>query len=440
MKKYLLYILLAASVGVSSCDKGLDDNVFDESPDARLNKTLTELQNQLVDAPYGWTATLYTADSVPYTFYFKFDQNNRVTMYSDINATTAFTGKESSYRLKSLQQPSLIFDTYSYIHLLADPDPTANNGTPGEGLHSDFEYFYDPTTAQADTIKLTGRFYGSHLTLVRAPQAIAADIQANGLRGVLFSNISRYLNYFKRITIDGKEYEISVDAQNKTLTLAWLNDNDEYEYFTTSYHFSAGQNGSVIFDEPFVNGNISVNSFDDMQWDEGSSTLSFAVNGANTSVVGLGQPLKVDVEAPLRWWLYSYDEDDYWISRRGFHVNGVDDGFNMRNIANIYSGHYMLYWAGYNAAYDASPGVRLVNGALSIYGPAVAPSLTPDGRMVFNYVGHFGGTLDAVSTGIITNVRTQLTQAAGYYFVQTGATRYDMVSALDGKAWITWEW
>jgi hypothetical protein len=79
-------------------------------------------------------------------------------MLSDFNETTATVLKESSYRLKALQQPTLIFDTYSYLHLLSDPDPNVAGGIAGKGYNSDFEFAYDPTIAQADTIILTGRF------------------------------------------------------------------------------------------------------------------------------------------------------------------------------------------------------------------------------------------------------------------------------------------
>ena len=43
-------------------------------------------------------------------------------MFSDFDSTSAVTLQESSYRLKAEQQPTLIFDTYSYVHVLADPN------------------------------------------------------------------------------------------------------------------------------------------------------------------------------------------------------------------------------------------------------------------------------------------------------------------------------
>ena len=103
----------------SACRKY--DNVFDQSPDARLNETLNKYKSALTSSPAGWNASLKTGSGSTYHFHFRFTDSNRVFMFADINQTTA-TARERSYRLKALQTPSLLFDTYSYLHELADPD------------------------------------------------------------------------------------------------------------------------------------------------------------------------------------------------------------------------------------------------------------------------------------------------------------------------------
>ena len=143
------------AIAVFSCKKN-DSSVFNASPDQRLNETLKKDQAALVGATYGWKATVTTGFHVPYHFYFKFNDSNRVSMFSDFDTTTASVYRESSYRLKALQQPSLLFDTYNYIHLLADPDAGINGGSYGQGQISDFEFAIDTVTT--DSIRLTGRF------------------------------------------------------------------------------------------------------------------------------------------------------------------------------------------------------------------------------------------------------------------------------------------
>src|ERR1044072_3323098 len=144
MNRNILYIIFAISL-FASCRRD-DDNLFDKSPDERLNETLTKYQTALTASTTGWNANLVTGDGGSYRFYFSFDDKNRVQMYSDWDTSTSSNVRESSYRLKALQQPSLIFDTYSYIHILSDPDGSVNGGTYGQGLKSDFEFAIDTAT------------------------------------------------------------------------------------------------------------------------------------------------------------------------------------------------------------------------------------------------------------------------------------------------------
>ena len=158
MKRGLVFLLFTI-IFLQSCQKD-DDNIFDKSPDERLNEKLAEYQALLAGAQYGWKGLIVTDSAVAgpyqgyYSFYFKFDNANRVKMYSDWDATSAVTPMESSYRLKAIQQPTLIFDTYSYIHVLSDPNPNVNGGEVGQGLQSDFEFAFESATT--DTVKLIG--------------------------------------------------------------------------------------------------------------------------------------------------------------------------------------------------------------------------------------------------------------------------------------------
>jgi hypothetical protein len=104
----------------------------------------------------------------------------------------------------------------------------------------------------------------------------------------------------------------------------------------------------------------------------------------------------------------------------------------------------MLFWANYNVAggYDAFA----ANVGGSLIGPATvrppapytpsstASYFTTDGKIVFRVLGTFG----AAGSVFNTTIRTQIANASGYYLVQTGPAAYDMVSALDAKAWIRW--
>src|SRR5690606_20960412 len=160
-------------LGLSSCQNDDDTLSAGERPDERLKALLTEYKTTLVGAPCGWKAVLYPSGGAAYSFLFVFTENDRVTMYADINATTASVPMESSYRLKAMQRPTLLFDTYSYIHILADPDPSKSGGITGAGKISDFSFSFDTLTQ--NSIELVGSFNGSRLVLEEATQEEAAN-------------------------------------------------------------------------------------------------------------------------------------------------------------------------------------------------------------------------------------------------------------------------
>lgn len=354
-------------------------------------------------------------------------------MVADFDAASASTLKESSYRLKALQQPSLIFDTYSYLHLLADPDARVNGGNFGQGLGSDFEFAID--TATADSIKLTGRFNETKLILIKATKQ-EADAFANKqlANSLLFENFNQILTYFKRITIGTRQYDIYLNSANRQITFTWIAGNGSVQTFTTGYYYTLQ---GLVFTRPFSDGTQTVTGFTNIKWDANALVLSFNANSASASITGIVRPLVLDSNAPRRWWQHSVDQDDFWASRTGFTVNGVIDAYNVTSIQGY---NFLLFWANFNVSgginYDLLGFV--LNSSIS-YGPAFSPPVfTTNGRIIFPILGVLG-TIPPAEAGIVANTRIQMSEPTGYYFVQTGPSSYDMVSAKDGLAWITWE-
>ena len=435
MKIFIIvsFIIVAA---IASCKKE-DDPVFDKSPDERLKEKLDAYQAQLSGAQNGWKGLLKTDSGrgSTHSFYFKFNNDNRVTMLSDFDSLSAVTMKESSYRLKALQQPSLLFDTYSYLHALSDPDASVNGGGYGAGLSSDFEFFFESATA--DTIMLVGRFNGSKMTLVRASKAEEDAYTSGQLAAGL--NINKILTYFKRLTFGTQLYDIKIDPVTRQFVFSWLDASGNLQVFSTGYYFVLG---GIVFTTPFVNGSQTISGLSNLSWDQASETISLSVNGTAATITGIVVPLKVDVAAPKRWWDYAINNDSlYWISVNGFHVNGVDDAFGIQSLTSGTSTYFfLLYWPQFDPGNDFFGPVFLnaAGTALSlIYGTAPdTPTFTADGRAIFVQLGNYGAYPNSGPAG---RSRTLLYNSGGYYFVQTGATTYDMVSASDGKSWITWE-
>ena len=431
MKRVLLYILVILTV-FSACRKDADP-VFDMSPDERINKTLGEYQTALAGAAYGWNAELTTANGSVYHFHFGFNDANRVQMFADIDTTSAVVRKESSFRLKALQQPALIFDTYSYIHILADPDGNVNGGLDGIGLQSDFEFSLDTLTA--DSIHLTGRFNGSSMVLSKATQQQEQEwVSGQWKRGMLFEYTSRYiLNYFKRLAIGGKQYEIQVNPASRTVVFTWIDDGGITRQHTTPYYFTSG---GVVFTDPLTDGGTTISAIADINWDATASVFRVDVNGATAGTIqGATAPVKPDLNAPTRWWQYQASRGSYWISPGGFHVDGVDDAYNLRGLPDFY---FLLFWPDYDPGIDLAGFVFLQgSGATLRFGAGIQPSFTTNGKIVFTYIGDLG-TIEPEEEEAYVRTALKFIDADGFYLVQTGETTYDMVSAKDAKTWISW--
>ena len=439
MKK-LLYCLLLTNIFIS-CNK--EKAAFDKEVDDRINEQLTNYQSVITGSANGWTATLVTRLGNTYSFYFRFNDSNRVYMYCDFDTTTAGVVKESSYRLKSLQQPCLLFDTYSYIHMLADPDASVNGGYYGGGLISDFEFAID--TCTTDSIKLTGRFNGSTALLRKATAQDRAAWESKQVRSniVGLTNLGKILNYFKRLTYNGTEYEIQINTGFKTAIITWKDASGTPHSLTTPYFFSAT---GVQFSIPVVNGGQTIAGFAITGFNTTTNTLQVKVNNVDVAIAGAIRPINPDVQAARRWWQWGAAAQSYWYSWDGFHVDGVDDAFHVKTLKTDTSEYYYFtYWPGVQPAtgapFDAMIPFYLVpsiNELDFIYGTAPKANFQSDGRVVFTLLGDL--TVGPYpTTGPAFNTKVQFFNTNGYWFVQTGETSYDMVSARDAKAWITWQ-
>lgn len=429
MRKYLLYLILIISV-FTACKKE-DDPVFSQSPDERITAELNKYKQELVNAPYGWKGLIFpkgVAGSV-FSFYFRFTDANRVSMFSDFDPTTSVTLKESSYRLKALQQPCLLFDTYSYVHLLSDPDGGVNGGAYGAGLSSDFEFSLD--SIAGDTIKLTGRFHKCNAYLVRATQQEQQDYMSPQ-RNRDFDHIMDFITYWKRLTAGGKQYDLIVNQAGHVITFIWLDENGARQEFVTGFYYTPQ---GIAFAPALTNGGQTISGIDNLSWDASGQVIKGTMNGENVTINGFPRPLAPELEAPRRWWQQG-KSFQYWVAPYGFHSNGVDDAFGITNLPNYY---FMGFWPEFQGNnYDLLGFVTVEdNEPVLSYGPVFrAPTFTTDGRMTFSYLGYIG-EFPADATPV-TRTRLQLTDASGYYLVQRGPVLWDMVSAKDGKTWITW--
>jgi len=424
MKKILRYILLL-TIGAACTNK--EELELEELPDARLSAALSSYQQKLVGAANGWDAYLFPKDGGGATFHFKFTDNNRVTTYADINTSTATTPMESSYRLKATQLPSLYFDTYTYLHQLADPDPEVLGGTQGAGFSSDFEFSI--LSASEDTIKLKGNLNGSNMTLVRAkePNASANVAKAYATNNAL-QKISEFTYYYNVLTLGGKQYQFTLNPEVQSISF-YYNENG-FKQFTTKYAASAT---GLILEQPFVDGALRATEFHDINIDVAAKRITLTTSTTTGTTANVTTPLVIDPDAATRM----YNAGTYYYSATGFTMAGKTDAHNLSSIPG-FEGVY--YYPGYGSGYDALLFLYETNNESKIYGPAFSTRLGTDGKMTFyGHVGNFGTAPPELHLTTITAVRTQFLNTNGYYVYQTGETSYDLVSVANGRNWIRFQ-
>ncbi|MBC9931125.1 DUF4302 domain-containing protein [Chitinophaga qingshengii] len=257
MKKITLYTLLA--MASMACNKSSDP--FMEDPDKRLTQRLEENMQLLTSSQYGWKATIYPKGGKGFYYYFKFNKDNSVEMVSDFNSTTAVTPKVSTFRLKALQWPTLIFDTYNYIHLPNDPVPGNSGGTAGAGLQSDFQFAMDKMTG--DTFYIKGIDRQNMMMMVKLTTAEQQDILAGKIADRMADN-NTYVSTVAAPYIkfkDDKAIDAAISTASRRIRFTYIDDKNAANSKVRAFAFSP--NG-LILDSAFVYNGISIR---ELLWD-----------------------------------------------------------------------------------------------------------------------------------------------------------------------------
>jgi len=292
MNRLLKYSVVPALLLLLAACKKDSDPAFSEPADVRVQKTLTAFQETIVGASNGWKAVLYPKGGKGFSYWMKFTNDNRVTMVSDFNSTSATTPKASSYRLKALQQPSLLFDTYNYIHLPADPTGSISGGDDATGLASDFEFMLG--TSLIDTLAkkapftqmtLTGRFNGVDIVMTKASAAEETAYNGGGLN-TLMSQITAYLNAnpFLFLRLDNKQLQVNMDVNNKSFALGW---DANGGIGRSSSPFAFTLTGIILKTPVEYNGK----KIYELTWDDHAQVLYATVDGAKVIIEIAAAPI-----------------------------------------------------------------------------------------------------------------------------------------------------
>lgn len=461
---FLSVLIMSMSFLLFSCKKDFNDNIDGKTVDERLTQAMKDYQNVLTAAPFGWkfiqkSNSAYnngSFDSVvnTFTYYMAFDNKNTVSMYGDFDSVQRTTLRSSTYLLKALQRPTLVFDTRNYIHVPSDPSPSVSQSTlsPGLGWGTDFQFEFadniDPTKL-GDTIRFRGMFNRADGLMIKATQA-ERDLYTsreyyNRLQAI--NNINKILTYWKRIIVDGVTYELGTpNFLTKKVNISWLDGSGNL--ITKQVSFYYGFDGSMQFLEPLVNGSTSISGFSGFEFDAGAGSVNVRVLGpnVNSTITPAITALKYDNNAAQNWLTQLYlNFNQVWVSDKAFHANGTDDVGNFKNIPN-----YQTLWFGGPSVFGGTVHgiIAFVNNGLSApYCYSNAAPVIANGRAKFILnvnSGTFTGTdpkaMAMASARQLMYGGTTVNSSQEFYFVATSADgkAYDMVRYPDATVWISW--
>ena len=169
MKKTYCILLLAAAV-FAGCNRD-EKSLFDKSAAERAVEAVTNAQEALVAAPYGWEMLYFAnTESRGYHMLLKFQKNGGVAITAKNDLTTGnkiVTDNESVWEVVSDYGPVLSFNTYNTVlHAWADPQ------ADGDGYLGDYEFLILSTTA--DEIQLKGKKHAAYSVLRRLTEEVSA--------------------------------------------------------------------------------------------------------------------------------------------------------------------------------------------------------------------------------------------------------------------------
>lgn len=262
MKKILTYLLFAQLIFLS-CKKSEVEPIFEESANKRVTTLLDSYKKQLVGSEFGWRGVYYPngGNDGGYTFYLKFDAAGKVTMYSDIDGFAYFPNGyekslETTYQVKAQQKPTLVFDSYSYLTELVNPD---YNGGPGQS--ADLELAFDTVTP--DKITLVGNINKTQMILTKMTK-VESDILAKGGLANIFKSTFNYVNggsFLSLVLPTGEKSDVSVNFETKIFAIFYIQNN---QVRTVSSAFSVTTTGIQLRESITLFGV----KFNELIWDD----------------------------------------------------------------------------------------------------------------------------------------------------------------------------
>lgn len=229
MKKIKYCWLILFFLQITACSD--EKYIFSESALDRIQEQYNKCQEELRGATDGWKLEYYPKPGTygGFTFMFDFKVKNRVVMIADFMTER----EEYSYNLNLSESLVLTFDSYSPLHVLADPEYQPLGQRKGIGIEGDFEFVVEKLGK--DTITLKGKKRQNRYQLIRAAAADWLDVE--GMDEVV-NDFSLNASQSLLMKVNGSLYAGASGGFN-----------DEVRMFTLNY---ANEEGDVKITEPYT--------------------------------------------------------------------------------------------------------------------------------------------------------------------------------------------
>ncbi|MCZ4693750.1 DUF4302 domain-containing protein [Ancylomarina euxinus] len=170
MKKINLYITSLILLAFTACNNDFESE-FDLSPDERASEAVKEFKEVLTSSEYGWLTHYYPNPNKfgGYTYILNFGETGTVSMNWDLYDYP----DQAEYSVKMIEEPILIFDTYSKFSKMTDPEI----GELGKGYGGELEFSFVRQSADGDTLYLAERVNEDPMVLVKATAETSAQLR-----------------------------------------------------------------------------------------------------------------------------------------------------------------------------------------------------------------------------------------------------------------------
>ncbi|PKQ64679.1 hypothetical protein BZG01_14195 [Labilibaculum manganireducens] len=397
--KNLFYILVLSLLFLSACDN-VEDAVFDENPEQRLSSVLSDYKAKLIEGDGKWIA-YYFGNAIS----MKFNEDNTVEFESTYN--DGDDDNTISYRISASQIPELTFESYSVFHAIYE----ANRD------EAEYEFLFDQVSDdRIDFISKTDS--GSEKTRLSFFKSSDGDLEEAKEMMAEYSKLS----FFKKLIIEGSEYEAQVIGFSDKIVLRIPLDDGRYQIIENDYEIS--KNG-LLFPKGLEVDGLIVESFD---FDKENSGFTSEVDGKKITIV-VGEVLESEAgvfNGYMSVNLRNVKQTSYAIKEM---VPSLVEGVPLLNEIQIYSefGYVLCYAPG-------TPGSNW--GGFSDFTFAEKEDAPEQLQVTWGYLTFGPWWRDVYNTDGAKMLLALITDPNGVYISKYGLNSYILISNTDPSMYI----